>query len=452
MRKMKIRDIPSELKLFLYFMILAVAGTFFLSLPFMYKDGSPYPLLDVLFTTVSAMCVTGLSTFGADNFSSAGLIVLMIIIEAGGLGLIVFFSLYLVRPGTKVSHINRNFMRGFFLPSVETNTKVIITEILYYTFAIQAVASLLLMIILKSEGYEHYIFRSIFLSVSAFCNAGFSPYPDSLASFSHSVPFTIVISALIVLGGLGFTVMQDVWRLIKAKSKGKRYRLSFHSRIVLSMTAALLLVPTLLFLALEHNRAFATLSTSETLCAAFFQSVTVRTAGFEMTSQSALCSASALVSCLLMIIGGNSGSMAGGIKTTTLYLILCNAFRDDGDEGDLSVFKRDISDRTIAKSNSIATKAIMLLFALLFFLMVAEGESIKQGIFSTGDLLFEVISAISTAGLSRAVTPNLSCAGKILIIISMYIGRTGIIAMSMRIKAKSAYFSCAYPHEEILVG
>ena len=449
---MKIREIPAEIKLFLYFAILALAGTAALSLPVMYKNGQAQGVLDVLFTTVSAMCVTGLSTFGADTFSMAGLTVLMIIIEAGGLGLIVFFSLYLVRPGVKVSHINRSFMRGFFLPSVETNAKLIIIDILRYTFAIQIVSALLLMIVLKSENREHFVFYSIFLSVSAFCNAGFSPYPDSLASFSKSVPFTLIISALVILGGFGFTVMQDCARFIAAKTKGKRYRLAFHSKIVLFMTASLLIIPAISFFIIENSAAFSSLSLTEKINSAFFQSVTVRTAGFEMTSQSALSSASAFLSCILMIIGGNPGSMAGGIKTTTFYLLLCNAFRDEGDEGDLSVFRYDISERVIGKSGSIAVKAMIFLFAILLALMLSESANITTGVFSTGDLLFEVASALSTAGLSRAVTPALSALGKILIIATMYIGRTGIITMSLRIKAKARLLACSFPHEEILVG
>ena len=449
---MKIRELSAEVKLFSYFAILAVVGTMALSLPCMYRNGTPYPILDVLFTTVSAMCVTGLSTFGADCFNRAGLTALMIIIEAGGLGLIVFFSLYLVRPGVKVSHINRNFMRGFFLPSVETNAKVIIIDILRYTFAIQLICALLLMLILRFRGETHWIFYGLFLSVSAFCNAGFSPYSDSLASLSANVPFTLVISVLVVFGGLGFTVMQDFWRFVKAKAHGKRYRLSFHSKIVLSMTIALLIVPTLCFLAFEYRSLFAPMPLIQKINNAFFQSVTVRTAGFEMVSQGKLSSASAFFSCLLMIIGGNPGSMAGGIKTTTFYLILCNAFRDDGDDGDLSVFRHDIGERTISKSSSVVVKAFLFLFVILIALLCTESANITNGVFTTGDVLFEVISALSTAGLTRGATSNLTVLGKLIIIATMYIGRTGIIAMGLRIKAKSGLLACSFPHEEILVG
>ena len=449
---MKLKEISAETKLLSYFVLLGLIGTAALSLPCMYKSGTPSPILDVLFTTVSAMCVTGLSTFGADSFNMAGLSVLMFVIEAGGLGLIMFFSLYLVRPGVKVSHINRNFMRGFFLPSVETNTKAIIVDILRYTFIIQFICAILLMIILKQRGEEHFIFYGLFLSVSAFCNAGFSPYADSLASFNSNLPFTFVISSLVVLGGLGFTVMQDLWHYIKAKAKGKRYRLSFHSKIVLSMTTLLLIVPTLCFLFFEYSASLASMPLLQKINNAFFQSITVRTAGFEMVSQSSLSSASAFFSCLLMIIGGNPGSMAGGIKTTTFYLILCNAFRDDSDEGDLTVFKRDIAKHTIDKSFSVIVKAFIFLFAILIILMCTEASSITAGVFTTGDLLFEVVSALSTAGLSRSVTPSLSAIGKILIIATMYIGRTGIISMGMKIKAKAELLSCSFPHEEILVG
>ena len=449
---MKIRELPAEVKLFSYFAILALCGTILLSLPCMYKNALVPPLLDVLFTTVSAMCVTGLSTFGADSFNMAGLTVLMLVIEAGGLGLIIFFSLYLVRPGVKVSHINRSFMRGFFLPSVETNTKAIITAILRYTFAIQLICAFLLMLILKSEGREHFVFYALFLAVSAFCNAGFSPYPDSLASFSANIPFTLIISFLVVAGGLGFTVMQDGWHLIRAKAHGKRYRLAFHSKIVLVMTAFLLIIPTVLFFIVEYSLSYSSLPLAAKVNSAFFQSVTVRTAGFEMASQKTLSAASAFLSCVLMIIGGNPGSMAGGIKTTTFYLLLCNAFRDEGDVGDLTIFRHDISDRVISKSGSIAVKAFIFLFAVLFALMISEGANISAGLFTVGDLLFEVSSALSTAGLSRAVTPLLSTAGKILIIITMYVGRTGIIAMTLRLRAKSILLYCAFPHEEILVG
>ncbi|MCR5607369.1 MAG: hypothetical protein K6F69_11215, partial [Treponema sp.] len=187
---------------------------------------------------------------------------------------------------------------------------------------------------------------------------------------------------------------------------------------------------------------------------AFFQSVTTRTAGFECISQKAFSEPTALISCILMIIGGNPGSMAGGIKTTTVLLLLCSTFRDEDDKNNMSIFKRDISDSTIAKASSITVKALIFLVAILFLLFISESKNFALQRFGTDDLLYEALSAIATVGLTRSVTPYLMPFSKILIIITMFAGRTGIIAMSMRIRTKQQNMNrfIDYPTENIIVG
>lgn len=452
---MKKSYLSANAQLFLYFGILALIGSITLQIPFLYKDGKAISYLDSLFVAVSALCVTGLSTVDISLFNNKGLFAIMLIIEAGGLGLISFFTLYLALPRAKISQINRKFVREFFLSDVEINPRKIVLRILSYTLTIQFICAICLAILLHNRGEKYCIFYGIFFAISAFCNAGFSPYSDSLISFNQNIPFCLIISILIITGGLGFTVMQDIAQKIYATIKHKKHKhLSLHSKIVLAMTIILVIIPTILIFIVEYNKAFQNLPVKAKLLNAFFQSVTTRTAGFECISQKAFSEPSALISCILMIIGGNPGSMAGGIKTTTVLLLLCSTFRDEDDKNNMSIFKRDISDSTIAKASSITIKALLFLVTVLFLLFISESKNFALNRFDTDDLLYEALSAIATVGLTRSVTPYLMPFSKILIIVTMFAGRTGIIAMSMRIKTKQQNMNrfIDYPTENIIVG
>ena len=440
--------------LFIYFLFLALTGTILFRFPAFYSDGMPIPLIDSIFTTVSAMCVTGLSTVDMSVFSNSGFLLILLLIEAGGLGLVSFFTIYLALDAKKISLLNRNIIKDYFTEEQQIETKQIIREIISFTLFIQFLGALLLSLLLKFHGEENYIFYGIFISVSAFCNAGFSPYSESLSSFTNSPVFLLTVSLIIILGGLGFSVMSNIFFTLKKQNGKKRTILSLHSKIVLFTTFILIAGGTAFFFIFEYNGAYKDLSFSSALLNAFFQSVTLRTAGFETVSQNSFSAHSTVLSDIFMLIGGSPGSMAGGIKTTTFFLLLTLAYKSIHDKNSPSIFHRDISESSTSKATSIFIKAICFLSVMIILLLISEQKSIKNGIFSESSLIFEAFSAFATVGLSKGITGLLSNSGKIIIIFLMFAGRTGItfIALNNFSRKNSIKSLTDYPEEDVLLG
>ena len=440
--------------LFIYFLFLALTGTILFRFPAFYSDGMPIPLIDSIFTTVSAMCVTGLSTVDMSVFSNSGFLLILLLIEAGGLGLVSFFTIYLALDAKKISLLNRNIIKDYFTEEQQIETKQIIREIIFFTLFIQFLGALFLSLLLKFHGEENYIFYGIFISVSAFCNAGFSPYSESLSSFTNSPVFLLTVSLIIILGGLGFSVMSNIFFTLKKQNGKKRTILSLHSKIVLFTTFILIAGGTVFFFIFEYNGAYKDLSFSSALLNAFFQSVTLRTAGFETVSQNSFSAHSTVLSDIFMLIGGSPGSMAGGIKTTTFFLLLTLAYKSIHDKNLPSIFHRDISESSTSKATSIFIKAICFLSVMIILLLISEQKSIKNGIFSESSLIFEAFSAFATVGLSKGITGLLSNSGKIIIIFLMFAGRTGItfIALNNFSRKNNIKSLTDYPEEDVLLG
>lgn len=440
--------------LFIYFLFLALTGTILFRFPAFYSDGMPIPLIDSIFTTVSAMCVTGLSTVDMSVFSNSGFLLILLLIEAGGLGLVSFFTIYLALDAKKISLLNRNIIKDYFTEEQQIETKQIIREIIFFTLFIQFLGALLLSLLLKFHGEKNYIFYGIFISVSAFCNAGFSPYSESLSSFTNSPVFLLTVSLIIILGGLGFSVMSNIFFTLKKQNGKKRTILSLHSKIVLFTTFILIAGGTAFFFIFEYNGAYKDLSFSSALLNAFFQSVTLRTAGFETVSQNSFSAHSTVLSNIFMLIGGSPGSMAGGIKTTTFFLLLTLAYKSIHDKNSPSIFHRDISESSTSKATSIFIKAICFLSVMIILLLISEQNSIKNGIFSESSLIFEAFSAFATVGLSKGITGLLSNSGKIIIIFLMFAGRTGItfIALNNFSRKNNIKSLTDYPEEDVLLG
>ena len=440
--------------LFIYFLFLALTGTILFRFPAFYSDGMPIPLIDSIFTTVSAMCVTGLSTVDMSVFSNSGFLLILLLIEAGGLGLVSFFTIYLALDAKKISLLNRNIIKDYFTEEQQIETKQIIREIISFTLFIQFLGALFLSLLLKFHGEENYIFYGIFISVSAFCNAGFSPYSESLSSFTNSPLFLLTVSLIIILGGLGFSVMSNIFFTLKKQNGKKRTILSLHSKIVLFTTFILIAGGTVFFFIFEYNGAYKDLSFSSALLNAFFQAVTLRTAGFETVSQNSFSAHSTVLSDIFMLIGGSPGSMAGGIKTTTFFLLLTLAYKSIHDKNSPSIFHRDISESSTSKATSIFIKAICFLSVMIILLLISEQKSIKNGIFSESSLIFEAFSAFATVGLSKGITGLLSNSGKIIIIFLMFAGRTGItfIALNNFSRKNNIKSLTDYPEEDVLLG
>jgi Trk-type K+ transport systems, membrane components len=451
---MKHRIHTANTQLFAYFIVLALLGSVLFQIPLLYVSGKPVPYLDGLFTTVSALCVTGLSTVDMSVYNGKGLVLLLFFIEAGGLGLVTFFAMYLAVPSKKISMVNRNFIRDFFVDDTEVNPRQIIVRILLTTFAIQTAGAVLLSVFLNAAGERHSIFYAIFISVSAYCNAGFAPYSDSLHRFSANYGICLTVCALVIAGGLGFTVINDVATKAHRHIRDRRkYIMSFHTHVVFFMTVLLIVVGTVVFFIAEYSHAFAGMSIPRKILNSVFQSVTLRTAGFDTVEQSTFSAPSTIVSVILMMTGGSPGSMAGGLKTTTVFLVCCYAFKNQEDKGDLSVFRRDIPMSVLEKAVGVLVKGFCIFFVSMLLLSFSEHAALQSGVFSLSDLVYEAVSAFGTVGVSKGITSSLSVYGKIVIILTMFAGRTGIIAMTMSAARGGIQKELTdYPYGTILVG
>lgn len=429
------------------FILVIMSGTFLLMLPFASKTGEVTHFMDALFTSVSASCVTGLvvsDTFA--HWTMFGQIVILCMIQVGGLGVITISALVYRLFGQRIGLNMRNMIQestyAFGLGGIVKSLQ----RIFLRTFIIEAVGAGLLSIrFIPMLGVGKGIWYGIFHSISAFCNAGF----DLMGRFDHYSSLTHVyndpvinftVMGLIIVGGLGFVVWDDI-----ATYRFKVRRYSLHSKVVLIMLGALTAVGTTLFLIFEHNNLFAGMSPGQAFMSALFAAVTPRTAGFNTVDLESMTQASKLLTCLFMFIGGNSGSTAGGIKTTTIVVmgayILSNLTRAPG----VHIMKRRIGDENIKMASMVFGLNISLIIVAL--LIISGCQQLPMD-----DLLLEVFSAMGTVGLSSGLTRALVPASRIVIMLLMFAGRVGTVtfAVSFRGNRRTAYIN--YPEEKINVG
>jgi trk system potassium uptake protein TrkH len=337
----------------------------------------------------------------------------------------------------------RNTIQGFYLDGIEYNPRRIVRNIMLFTFAVEALGAALLSMVFLNAGVEDWFFMGVFHSVSAFCNAGFSPFKTGLLEFDANIPLMCVLMVLIILGGLGFLVLHDLFRYFR----GKKPRLSYHSNVVLCMTGALVFGGALLFFIIERNMLYKNMNTLVAWTNALFQSVTTRTAGFEMVPQIGLAHPSRLFTCLLMLAGGAPGSIAGGIKVTTVFVIMLVMLRKPDSYGDIKVFHHRITADTIHTALTYFLKALALLAACVVALSFTE----RRTSFSLEAIIFEVLSAFDTVGLTLSLTPELSIGGKLVIIAAMFAGRVGLIALAFPAMRHKNY-DITYPEGKVLLG
>ncbi len=446
---MKAIEISGTTRLVIFFIILCIAGAFLLQIPLVYKAGKVAPFIDALFTSVSAVCVTGLSTLDMNVYTNFGFLIIMLLIEFGGLGIITFLSVLISIPSKKISLVNRRVVRQFSIVDVESNPRKIVSDIIRYTLGIQFVGFLLLVPLLKSHGIENYLFDSLFLAISAFCNAGFAPYSDSLIRFDNAMLINLVIISLIIFGGIGFIVLSNIHQV----RIGIKKRLSAHTKIVFLATGSLILIGFVFFYLAESNNAFSHYPWYKKMSAALFQSVTPRTCGFETIPQRDFSNSSNLLTMLLMFIGGSPASIAGGIKTTTFFVVLWYVFRGDDKTGTVPFFNRTISAETVNKATMVMIKSFIVIFIAVFFLCYTEKTRLLAHEIEVFDVVFEAVSAFGTVGLSQGITGELSFSGKIVLIVTMFVGRTALATMMLVLPSiikKQKYLR--YPEEEVIIG
>ena len=322
------RIVPAgKVLLFTFFIGVIIAGSLLLTLPDMWRGKGELAYIDALFTAVSAVCVTGLVTVDTSQFTMLGQIVILLLIQTGGLGIVTFSTIYLTGPTAKISLSNRQIINEYYVESVEYDPRRIVRNIVILTFTAEAVGTLLLLGGFRGHAHGSLLFSALFHSVSAFCNAGFSLYDNSMEDYSGNGLVLGTIMALIILGGLGFVVVQDVIR----KFRRRRHRLSLHSRVMLAGTVVLIIGGALFYLVMEQRHSMRSLSHGNRVLGALFQSVTTRTAGFNAINEAEMTMPSKALTLLLMFIGGGPGSIAGGVKVTTFVLMLAIALRT-GDE------------------------------------------------------------------------------------------------------------------------
>lgn len=407
------------------FLALIAAGTVLLSLPFSTTSGEPAPFLTAVFTSTTSVCVTGLVTVEtASYWSLFGKAVILILIQLGGLGVVAVTSSLLLLFRRHLSIRDRVLLKDAFNLDSISGLVPFLKDVFSGVFTAEGLGAILYSFsFIPRYGWAKGIWYSVFHSVSAFCNAGIDLIgADSLNPFFTDYWVLSVTMGLIIIGGLGFVVWFD---LVNPRGKGRR-RLSEHTKLVLTLTGALILFgATAVFILEKGNpRSIGELPIGEQLFQSVFQSVTFRTAGFSVIPQQNLSESTALLGCLMMFIGGSPMGTAGGVKTVTLFVLTAYAFSYVRGKKEASVFHRTIP-------SSIIRKAVIVVFSSLTVTILMSCALTAVEHLPLADALYEIFSATATVGLSRGVTSGLSAAGQWIVIVSMFLGRIGPISMAL---------------------
>jgi len=430
----------------LVFVCLILIGTFLLMLPVSTATGSSIGFLDALFTATSAVCVNGLVVVDTGTtFSMFGQIVIMIWIQIGGLGFMTLGVMVAIILGKRIGLKQRLILKQ---TTNSPSTRGLV-RLSIYTASIALIFELAGSIILTwrwhmDMGWGQAFYYALFHSVSAFNNAGFVLWSDSLSYFVGDPVVNVTVVTLFVVGGLGYIVIADI---VQKRSWKK---LSLHSKVILIASAILLAGGFLILLLLESRNpaTFGNLSASERLYAAFFQGATPRSAGFNTIDISNMLPASQFFIIILMFIGAASGSTGGGIKVNTLFVLILATISTFRGGGQVHAFKRKIAQETIMRALAVVMSSLAAVF--VFSLLLAVSEGILEDRFL--EVLFEATSAFSTTGLSTGLTSELSAAGKVMVIIAMFAGRLGPLTLAFALSQKKRSSRVGYPEDHILIG
>ncbi len=431
--------------LVLAYVSVILIGTGFLMLPVASQTRAVTPVIDAWFTSVSAFCVTGLVPLTtATYWSYFGQAVILILIQLGGLGIMTIATIVAVVAHRRIDMQSRRLIRE---ETGSDSTKGVVKLILYVvrmTFLIEAIGALLLSFQFVPEfGWGKGLWFAVFHAISAFCNAGFDIIgAESLAPYSGNALVMLTVSFLIVFGGLGYRVIQDV-----VTTRNFR-RLRTHSKIVISATLSLLLVGILFFLATEWSNpdTLGGMPFYRKVLNAIFQSVTPRTAGYFSMNQTLLTNASVIFTIILMFIGGSPASTAGGIKTTTFVTLIGFILSEVRGRGNVVVFRRSLSKTTATRAGSVMVASLLWCTLGILLLSIFEPE------ISTLDLSYEMVSAFGTVGLSRSLTPFLSSASKFILSLSMIGGKIGILGLVFAISKPAKAVNYQEAETSIVIG
>lgn len=422
---------------------LILIGAILLNLPMATSNGQSIGFLNALFTAASSVCVTGLVVVNtAEAWSHLGQIIILVLIQIGGLGFMTITTIGAVIIGKKISLKERLIIKEQLNQDSMSGLVRLAKYVVFTTLAIEGLGALLLATrFIPIYGLGKGVWFSIFHSISGFCNAGFDIIGTSIVPFSGDIVVNMTIAGLIIIGGLGFSVYMDV-------SKNRKFnRLRLHSKLVLSITGLLILIGMMVFLLIEFNNPLTLkgMGNYEKVLASFFQSVITRTAGFNSVDIGKLHDTTAFFMIILMFIGGSPGSTGGGIKTTTFGVLILTTLSIIKGEKDVVVYKKRIGNDIIHRALAISVIAISFIIIVSFILTVTEAAIFL-------DVLFETTSAFATVGISRGITPDLTSIGKIIITLTMYAGRVGPLTMAFAFAQKSEYRNYSYSEGNISVG
>ena len=453
MKNMMQLKLSTTQKIMFGFLMTILFGSLVLALPISSATGRAVSYIDALFTATTSVCVTGLVTVPTvSTWSVFGQIVILFLIQIGGLGIITVMSAVMIGLHKKMGIGDRMLIQDAFNLNTLSGLVKFTRKVLIGTFVVEGIGALLYMTVFVPEYGAKGIWISVFNSISAFCNAGIDILAeDSLCGYALNPVINLTTSLLIILGGIGYIVWWDVLRVLK-QAKQKKWKcfqlLTLQSKLAISVSGGLLLAGTVLFFIFEYHNpmTIAEYSLLDKLQVAFFQSVTTRTAGFATVPQQNLTNASAIVSLLLMFIGGSPVGTAGGIKTVTIMVLIASAYATITNKEDVVLFGRTISKQAISKAVAVVSVSFIVMFVSTVLLAAVTDASAI-------DIAYETVSATATVGLTRNLTSTLNLWGRLIIISTMYLGRVGPISLLVAFNTKKEKKNIIKnPTEEISVG
>ena len=429
------------------FLTVILVGSLLLMLPFATKQGQTTSYVDALFTATSATCVTGLVPFDTfTHWTLFGQLVILFMIQLGGIGFMTVITMATLFMRHKIGLQNRMLIMESAGTITLSGIGNLVKRIIFGTAIFELIGAVLLATqFVPVFGWVKGIYVSAFHSISAFCNAGFDLMGEleagsSMILFNGNAVVMVTLSMLILIGGLGFFVWDDI---LVCRGRFRKYQV--HTKLVLACTAVLTVVPFVLFFIFEYSHAFEGMDLFDKLINSLFQSVTPRTAGFSGIDMSTLSEPGGIMTIVLMFIGGNPGSTAGGVKTTTIAVILISTVSYLQQDDDVNVFKKRIEENMVRRASSIAFIYFSMILISSFVISFIEPLSLRE-------VLFEVVSAVATVGLSMNVTPTLSVVSKLILILLMYAGRLGALTFIMMLSKRSKQAILKRPVGKIMIG
>lgn len=439
----------------LSFLLLIFVGTALLMLPTASYGQESMPFIDAFFTATSAGCVTGLSVVDISTFFTfKGQLIILVLFQLGGLGIISFATFFSTFFTNAVGIRHQTIVQDIYSTESLVSARGLFKTIIFFTLAIELLFTGIIFFSwtpdIYFESLWQKIYYSLFHAIAAFCNAGFSLYPNGIYEpvLRTAYLFHIILAFAVILGGLGFPVLEDLFNIQKLRDRLKYPWKDWHlsTKVALYTSLSLLIVGTVSFYLLETENVLQGMNFMEKMVASFFQSAVTRSAGFHSVDLGKITDATAMIMVFLMFIGASPASTGGGIKTSTFLVIFATAMATITEKGKVEIGRRTITQDIIFRAFSVFAFAVAFNFLSLFVLLLAEPERMFI------DLLFEQVSAFGTVGLSKGITSSLSVAGKMVIIVSMFVGRVGVLTLAIAISKRASAKSYRYPNAHLMVG